>query len=230
MRFEIAGEHISFFERYGYVEFESFFSLAEVTALRRDIEMLIEQRAIRNGPCWETDGNVLGSTLPYTNDPWTLYGYDMAIASTVVRKALCSPKIGRSAFAFVRKKPLRYAFDRLWNAPSGINSPIEELSSVTPIMIGLIVALEDRQSGEEQHKPFEYRSLPSAAGSVAFISPKTMMTLPDTTAGRYIVVGYASGVPIYRFQPQDRQTHALKQLGYVFGDRLKETTHPVVFR
>ena len=45
-----------------------------------------------------------------------------------------------------------------------------------------------------------------------------------------IMFGLTDSRPIYCFNENDMATHQLKQYGYVFGDRLKETTHPVLYR
>lgn len=47
---------------------------------------------------------------------------------------------------------------------------------------------------------------------------------------RVLLFGWSDAKPIYSMNPNDSSTHQLKHFGYVFGDRLKETTHPVLYR
>lgn len=219
MRVIVAGEQISFFERFGYVELEAFFSEKEVSSLLAAVEEEVESRKQK-------------FSLGKVDDPYLLHGFDLALSSESVRKEVFSQKLAKAAFELVRKKPLRYAFDWVWKIPGlSLSSPLESISSVTPVVMSVLIALEAQADVTLPASiPFEYTSFPQGKGSVAFIAPKTVVTTSSVMRGKYLVVAYSSAVPIYRLQPQDPHTHFLKQYGYVFGDRLKETTHPVLFR
>jgi hypothetical protein len=205
VRIQIAGEHLSFFERFGYVELQTLLTNAEVSLL---------QSALASSRAKQQPHEIC----------------DLAIASDEARRVICSQKLGGAAFAFVRKKPLRYGFDRLWPTFPPQDSHIDTLSPVSPTMIAVVIALETTTSTvSSAAEPFVLTSLPSEPGNALFISSKTTLRLPATNA-QYLVIGYTSGKPLYCFQPQDPHTHSLKGYGYVFGDALKETTHPVVYR
>jgi hypothetical protein len=47
---------------------------------------------------------------------------------------------------------------------------------------------------------------------------------------KFLLFLYAEEDALYTLNPLDPHTHALKRMGYVFGDRLKETTHPHLIR
>jgi hypothetical protein len=219
VRIIVAGEQISFFERFGYVELESFFSEKESDILLSAVVDEVERRR-KKTPSDSFD------------DPSLLYGYDLALSSEKVQKELFSLRLARAAFAFVRKKPLRYAFDCLWKIPDvSLHSTIDTISSVTPLMISVVIALEDQAEKEViSPVPFEYSSLPQHKGSVAFIASQTLFQTQTSFPGRYLILAYSSAKPVYRLHPTDSHTHFLKRYGYVFGDQLQETTHPILFR
>jgi hypothetical protein len=219
VRIVVAGEQISFFERYGYVELESFFTERTTSLLLTAAEEEIARR----------------EELSSTNrgkENFLLHGYDLALSSERLRKELFSRKLGMAAYYLCRRKPLRYAFDCLWKIPSvALSSPIDTISSVTPLMLSAVIALTGQLDIEiPEHKPFEYTSFPQRKGSVAFISPKTVFQTADVLPGTYLLITFTSAQPVYRLQQTDPHTHFLKGYGYVFGDQLKETTHPVLFR
>jgi hypothetical protein len=219
VRIVVAGEQISFYERFGYVELESFFDEKEANNLLSAAVDEIERRK----------KETLADSF---EDPSLLYGYDLALSSERVQKELFSFKLAKAAYSLVRKKPLRYAFDCLWKLPTvALRAPVDTISSVTPLMISVVIALEDQKDrAETTPVPFEYSSFPQQKGSVAFISPQTSFQTQKVLPGRYLLLAYSSGQLIYRLQPSDSHTHFLKRYGYVFGDQLKETTHPVLFR
>lgn len=219
MRIVVGGEQISFFERFGYVELESFFDEHRSTSLHLAVHAEIERRAAQ------------GSAASF-GALALLHGYGLTLSSEHVRKHLLSSQLATAAFHFVRKKPLRYAFDRVLTIPGAeISSTLDAISSVSPLMISVVIALTDCQEPPaEQPVPYEYCSFPQKQGSVAFLSPKTVVRTASASAGTYLLLAYTSACPIYQFQPADPHTHFLKGYGYVFGDQLKETTHPMVFR
>ena len=219
MRIIVSGEQISFFERFGYVELESFIDDRRANRLLLAAEEEMEKRSRRD-------------PSEFLGDPSTLYGYDLALSSEVVRKELFSLPLATAAFHFVRKKPLRYAFDSLWRIPGvSLEASLDSVSSVAPLMISVVIALTDQEETlNPTLTPFEYSLFPRQKGSVAFISSKTVFHTAAVIPGTYLLLAYASAQPVYRFQPSDPHTHFLKQYGYVFGDTLPETTHPVLYR
>jgi hypothetical protein len=219
VRIIVAGEQISFFERFGYVELESFFGEKSCSSLLFAIEQEIEQRRKQN------------STYSL-EDPSLLYGYDLALSSKKVQKEVFSHQLAQAAFALIRKKPLRYAFDVLWNSHTVLaRVAIDAISSISPVMLSVVIALEDQSSLESSPPvPFEYASFPKQRGSVAFVSPQTMFNIQKPLSGKYLILAYSSANAVYRLLPSDTHTHFLKNFGYVFGDQLKESTHPLLFR
>ena len=119
MRIQIAGEQVSYFERFGYVELQALLTNAEVDLLRSALA-ISRAKQHDSEPC------------------------DIALSSEESRRVICSRKLGEAAFAFVRKKPLRYGFDRLWPSFPPEGSHIDTLSSVSPTMIAIVIALETK--------------------------------------------------------------------------------------
>ena len=219
VRIIVAGEQISFFERFGYVELESFFGEKACSSLLSAVEQEIEQRR-KDNPVYSLES------------PSLLYGYDLALSSKRVQKEVFSHQLAQAAFALIRKKPLRYAFDVLWDSNTALSrATIDAVSSISPVMLSVVIALEDQPTLDASPSvAFEYASFPKQRGSVAFVSPQTTFSVQKPLSGKYLILAYSSANAVYRLQPSDPHTHFLKSFGYVFGDQLKESTHPLLFR
>ena len=46
----------------------------------------------------------------------------------------------------------------------------------------------------------------------------------------FLLVGYTDPRPVYIYYPQDPQNKFLQEKGYSYGDKMKESTHPTLFR
>ena len=212
MKISVSGEQLLFFDRYGYLELEGIFTQKHVIELRESVEDVLHKR---------TD----------SEEPFPKYGHNLALDSKTIQKRLCSPSMGRILDSMTKARPMRYAFDQILFAsypPKG--AMLKEISSLSSVLIGAIIALDDTERLEEQQvDPFMLKELPTAAGSICFVSPETVWELGDLS-GRYLLVVYCGSGPIYIYQEKDPYTHAFKEYGYVFGDRLLDKTNPVVSR
>lgn len=211
MRIVVSREQLFFFERFGSLYLENVFSEQDVDSLisAAEREILTRCSALRFNRL--EDGSLL-------------YGRDMSITSPEIRKLIHSFRLAEVAHQLCQKRPLRFGFDQMWRLPFiPSNVTLEGISSVSSVTIGVIIALDTIASGKET-------VFPLTRGSVTFVSPTLVLNPPQELGGRFLVLAYTSGLPQYRLQPSDPQTHELKKHGYVFGDILKETTHPVLYR
>lgn len=211
MKISLSGEQLLFFDRYGYLELEGVFSQKHVIELRESIEGVLRKRT-------------------HSEESFSKYGHNLALASETIQKRLCSPSMGKILYSMTKMRPMRYAFDQmLFASYPAKGATLKEITSLSSVLIGAIIALDDTEHLEEQQvNPFTLKELPAAAGSVCFISPETVLELD--VSGRYLLVVYCGSNPIYIYQEKDPYTHAFKEYGYVFGDRLLDKTNPVVSR
>ena len=74
---------------------------------------------------------------------------------------------------------------------------------------------------------------PKIAGNCTFVSSEMVIPfqeLQERTGQRFLLITYTEKTALYTLDPKDPHTHNLKQLGYVFGDRLADAYHPILFR
>ncbi|MCB1085119.1 MAG: hypothetical protein KDK60_03350 [Chlamydiia bacterium] len=153
-------------------------------------------------------------------------GYDCWRKSPLFKKVTLSPRIASIASELTKTRSLRLAFDQLFlpDQPPLYKKPlaIKEISSVQPTLSGLLIQLSP------QDEPFE--PLPLKVGSGRFFSPNLPLPLDDVRAApsTQLLIVYARELSLYTPTPTDPHTHALKKQGYVFGDRVRSTTHPIL--
>jgi hypothetical protein len=126
---------------------------------------------------------------------------------------------------------LHLACDQLfdWTSSHGDSSSIlpknasfSELMSITPLVLGMLIALE----GQGDDKPSVF---PKEPGNVTFFSPEIPIDWEkDSLKGRsFLFVAYAPRGAIVRFNPQDPNTNLLKRMDYQDGSPIHNRTHPL---
>jgi len=120
-------------------------------------------------------------------------------------------------------RPIRLAFDQLLlPGPFSGHAPvsIEQISPVGGVVGGLILLLEEPRA--------EVAGYPSRAGNGTFVRATHPISL--TAPAPALLIVYCGKRPQYLYNAGAPQAHRLKKLGYVFGDLLKEESHPTLFR
>jgi hypothetical protein len=130
-----------------------------------------------------------------------------------------SPELGKlilsSSFAALGAElsnhaALRIGYDLLLEdstLPTG-GWTLQDLSSLNPVACGLLLDLTTREG--------------------LFIRPDYPYHWA-THAGKLLIV-YGAERLLYLHTPRDPFTHELKKAGYVFGDAVTTSTHPITFR
>lgn len=113
-------------------------------------------------------------------------------------RLMCSRRLALMAAHLTNKAPLRIAFTQWVEGPL---QPLSEWSSIQPIMIALL--LQSDRSG-------------------TFINPQTATEVP-----KGLLIAYSPLITLYTYNLLDPYVHELKKLGYAFGDRLGNNTHPL---
>lgn len=209
MKFALSKEHKRFFREEGSIEFEGLFSPI---------------------------------SIDFDSDPegCFLAGRDLFRQNRSLRTLVTKRQIASVAAELCQTAPLRIAFDQLIvtsNCPKPDSfqssafetlthqpTSLKDLSSFQGLRIGLILCLESVNALE---------GLPTRAGSGLFVAPDHILPfdkLYDSSPNTYLLVGFCENRTVYISKKRDPHNHCLKQLGYVFGDRLKESTHPTVVK
>jgi len=227
MRYCLDHEETICFEKKGYVLLQELLPQGKVQRLLSCVSCAFQE----NRESFESQKREAGDMSLSS-----FYARDVALFSSEVRKVLFSKSLGQIASQLAKKKTVRYGGDWLWKGdivPWGQKTESGDLSScfcVKPLALACLFALSDRESGAVQNDPF----LPEKAGDALLFSPQ--LIYPWRSLGgqdktqKFLLFLYAEKEALYTFNPLDPHTHALKRMGYVFGDRLKETTHPHLVR
>lgn len=218
MRFKVAGVHREFFEKNGYIEFESVLKLEDLSLLTSHTDEVLQKR--------------IANQIEFRS-PEELYrsGRDVWRSDATLRKQIFSHSLAHLAADLFKKPTLHIAFDQLLRTgqkPGFSNllpSSLQSISSIQPIAGAVLIHL----SGP----PLPSEFVPSSPENVMFLSSDLVIPwelffqLPHQS---YLLIAYAPPKAIYVLEKKDPHTHALKKLGYAFGDRLQQAHHPIVFR
>ncbi len=126
-----------------------------------------------------------------------------------VKKVVLRSTLAEVASSLCKVSPLRMGFDQmiLNEGEEEKFLPLNEKSSIQKVACGLLLDLSEKK------------------GSGTFFSPE--FSFPLTYPSLLIV--YVKEKALYIHEEKDPYNHALKKLGYGFGDRLQSDTHPIVF-
>jgi len=235
MHFAVVSQHLDFFYRHHYIEFEDLLNETEVKTLSESL--------------LETLGNRLHSTPEKfaKTDAKTLYlsGHDLWRDNKTVQKFVLRPQFAEIAASLTKKRPLRIAFDQFFSA-SDLSDPLfkkplplHQMSCIRGLVCGCILLLSPSITPASQETLVIEEDLtalipiPKKAGSAIFFSPDIPLSfdyLSNTPDMLQLLIVYGEEKSLYTYQETDLHTHGLKKFGYVFGDRLKNTTHPTLFR
>lgn len=171
-----------------------------------------------------------------TQEKAMLCGHDLFRKLEKYKKTLQLHSLGQIAYELVAVKPLRLAFDQLLVAPNGIadefldtiflkkEGSLKERSCVNELVMGALIALK----AEEALLPFAAK-----AGHIVFFSPDITIPfdwLKKRKGDRYLLLAFSTKHAQYIFNEGDPQNHYLKRMGYVYGDKLKDSLNPIFYR
>lgn len=215
MHFKIAEAHCTFFTQNGFIEFESPLSTEDLSLLT---DQALEKR--------------VGKNLDLCS-PEALYhaGHDLWRSTPELRKKILSHSLAEVAAQLFKKKTLHIAFDQLLRTttttsfPNQPPSSLQSISSIYPLAGIALLHL----SGSPTPSPFT----PSLPQHILFFSPDLIIPWEiffQSPHQSFLLIAYATPDSLYAHQKKDLHLHALKKLGYGYGDRLQQEHHPVVYR
>lgn len=247
MKFAITKEHRDYFEKEGWIEFEQFFTPDQIKQLNHLIDLAIATRAAI--PSQKVSMLIAERLFMEGRDLWRY--------QEELKKMESQSRLGQVIFDLLDKKPLRLGYDQLFPSPhqqiwytSGESkhynefikqiATLEEMSCIQGIICGILIALSEPLPIEDKTVQLEEGSLeegidifPKKRGNVIFFHPQrkiNMKKIYSHPGQRFYLIVYTQSNASYHLQPRDPHTHHLKQLGYIFNDKLSDRLHPIVYR
>lgn len=242
MKFAVLGEHRHFFRQNQALEVEEVLTANQLEELKSQIEKVLEIR-LKAKP-----------ERAFLELPKSIFkvARDFSRENEILKKLILNKKFAEIATELIENKSLRYGFDQLYlNVPDHFDgdevnpykelaqSPVtlQETTCLQDVQCGLMICLEGSEdvktSDEEVEKPETISIFSKKPGSAVFFTPEKLIDyseLISNQTARYLMIVYTHPKSIYYLQENDPQTHALKGLGYVFGDRLNDKLNPIVSR
>lgn len=242
MKFAIAKQHRDFFHKNQCIEFTDLLNEKVCQDLISLIDLVLSERM-----------NVPANQLNKQNSSKLfMAGHDLWRGNESIRKIVTLPRLAEIAAELIETMPLRLGYDQLFpgvhksvldlsqNLYSDLLTHVytlEDISSMQGVLCGLMLCLsapEKPPIPEEITQEETKTGLFSlTAGSGVYFSPKFSIdfnTLATLQGYRYLMIVYVHPTSVYILKETDLHTHALKRLGYVFGDRLSEKLNPIVYR
>jgi hypothetical protein len=204
MKYLITADQKVYFDNHNTIEFENLLSEKELATLQR-----LKTTSLR----------------------------DISRGKPEIQKIILASRFAQIAAELTSKKRLRFGYDQVYelpmNAPSHLKT-LQEISTISPLACAFTICLEG-ESGKIPNNQDIYSFDPFAQkpGNVTFFLPSCpwdFEALSQRVKQKFLLVTYADPRALYIYQEQDPYTHTLKQFGYVFGDRLNEKWHPMLFR
>jgi hypothetical protein len=223
MKFTVAKEHRDYFNTHGIIEFEDLLSQEKIDKANNEIDRILKDR---------TKGSPQ-TPLSYFNK-----GRDLWRSSSFLRNIDCNNAFADIIKEFFIVPVLRLGYDQLLPTIPGellikqdvyskwtlSNQTLQESSCIQGVICGLVLCLEDNQKDNTG-------VLSNKAGSGVFVKPDVALNfsgLNSNEAHRYLLITYCDHNSVYIQQKGDPQFHLLREIGYAYGDKLKDKTHPLI--
>lgn len=242
MKFAIAKEHRTFFQKQGWIEFEDLLSNAQLTLVNQAIDQVLAERL-----------NVPFERLrSLSSEKYYLQGRDVWRSSSILQTFVAQTRFAEIAAELIEKKTVRLGYDQffpphqatpyLQKSPSIYShfleqtTSLEEVSCLRGVACGLLVALGGEENDvhlEQQVSSEGIDVFTIRPGNVIFFRPAVLVNWSRLYAypgQRFYMIVYVAASAYYQLQPRDPHTHALKRLGYVFNDKLSDKLNPIIYR
>lgn len=141
-------------------------------------------------------------------------GFDLWREEELVARLVRRRSLAETAADLFKTVPLRLAFDQLLLPGVFADQAPQTLEQITPIggVVGAVLI------------PLEGESI----GYATYLRATTPICWNRREAT--LLVAYCESRAQYLYNPGAPQAHRLKKMGYVFGDRLREESHPTLVR
>ena len=215
MRFKIVGDHRNFLAKEKMIEFEDVFSLEQIVSLSHVVDQALAQKSRQ---------------LIETQSPDQLFkvGRDLWRDNSEIQQFVCNKRFAEIAAQLFDQKFLQLAFTQVFRskAQTGLtllpHSSLEQVSCIQPLAGAALIRLQEGEASS---------LLPKKRENVVFITPDHLIpwnVLCQDQDQSFLLIAWAPARAVYVLEKQDLHTHEMKKLGYVFGDRLKGSLHPIL--
>lgn len=238
MRYVLAPQQKSLFDRQGFIELASLLTPEQMEQLFSALRDLLAKR--------------LGSTPPFSTnwppDQLLMAGHNCWQELPLLKKWIANAELASIAAELLGTSSLRLAYDQLlpsqrfgtptlnpsvesaWQQLIREARPLSKISSLTEPQGGWLFPL-----GRIDGHPSEPLPAPWSLelGSALFFGaewPIELLPLLAQGGSDYLLVCYGHGRSIYLPAPNDPHRHSYKKLGYAIGDRLRDQEHPLLVR
>ncbi|MDJ0651416.1 MAG: hypothetical protein QNJ27_00125 [Simkaniaceae bacterium] len=155
-----------------------------------------------------------------TSKDWIHAGHDVWRRAKAIKKVTVHKGLAEIASSLCKKSPLRLAYDQVIKGPlSNDLLNLIEASAIQKVVCGLTLQLYPTVSTENP-------LIPKKRGAGVFFSPFCNLDFPKNC--HLFMIAYTVKMSQYVHETRAPNIHALKKLGYVFGDRLRVDTHPLL--
>lgn len=247
MKFSLAKEQRDFFEKHGLLEIEGLISSSQLEVLNSCVLKVMKKEAA-------LQRRTVASVDP---QDYFLAGRDLWRENPEIKKIIFHKCFSEIASELNFRAPFRAGSDQFipQGFTSNANDSLNDGSSFQGIVFGYIICLkssslevskvseipefiENSENSENTESPEDSDNPPHSPfsmipGHVVFVHPHfpvDYFLLKQRTGCEYIFVTLIKEKSVYFYRESDIQTHYLKKLGYVFGDRIREETHPIIYR
>lgn len=231
MKFATDKSHRDYFYKHGIIEFDGLFTLDQIHEMNVLIDKILAKRlAIPTS-----------QLIHQQSQDIFIQGHDLFRQDEVLKKILLHRRLAETALELTEARSARMGYDTLLVGKAQESSEnsiydqylsqegnLQEKSSMTPIICGLMLCLEPPQSSDKISPLFS-----QTAGNAVYFKPDIPLELKDLLdikRGRYLLMAYVDPRTVYILNNKDPHTHTLKHLGYVFGDKLSDTLNPLIVR
>lgn len=217
-KFAVDPHHREYYQKQHAIEFEGLISEATLKELQQDLKSIFGK--IPSAKHFEE-------------------GRDLWRRSTAFKRLARNMALAEIAADLTSRPQIRLGLDQFFPSFEPSEPPyssylkggftLAEAASIQGVICGLMLCLKAPTSPKEQQSQL----FPVKAGNGIFFDPNWMMPLQEKEGrsdGEYLLVVYAETNAVYVQHPHDPLTHLWKGLDYVYGDKLKEKTHPLLIK
>lgn len=235
MKFTLDSSHRDYYLQHRAIEFDALLTPIELKQLKKAVSLSLSERT-------GFEPEKLSKATP---ECLFMAGRDLWRTHEALKKIILQRRLAEIAAELTEKKPIRIGFDELFpetgtpDVVSTLKDPyhlllnkkrlLSEICCLQGILCGLMLCLEgDATPSDEKLSPFSRLS-----GNGVFLSPDfpiDFKELYERPAHTYLLIVYCQDSALYIYQPDDPHGNILKQMGYSFGDKLKDNLHPVMIR
>lgn len=220
MPVSLAKEHRDFYQKHNLIEFSGLLTPSQLEDFSQAVTTTLAEQ--------EKEKNAFRNV-----------GRDLWRRHPLIKKISLRRDLAQVVAGLLHQREIRLGYDQFITThadkecmlPSGTTS-LQEISSVKPVLMGLLIRLSAGAVPVHNQDATFPCPCPTMPGDGVFFSSNLLVSWEPLLAlpnQHFFLIVYAGAQPLYVMEKRDPCAHALKQQGYVFGDKLKSDTHPILY-